>query len=526
MQSYSAMLGHRQQLGEPLPKDYRPTFRSSAIFPVIENAHVHSRVLFMGYWLLKRHIREIGMLVTLRSAAGEMLDRSYLRIDSPRAFNVDVPVILSRLNRPEANFTGSLELEIFSTVDLVFPYPAFVLNYYGDDFSTTVHSVGRIYNDVEDMMANQEYEVREAGFDIHATNSRRPFVAFTNGPMINPAVEFEYEAVNSDNEKLSGTIAHGPAKPFETCFLDFAESIPGLSAFLAGERGTINIGHNLKGLFPRFVVGNKDINANSVSITHSYYDSSPVGDSKAYWKRSDSRFIDSAIAIPVFAENGYSTQLVIYPIFSASEFSISLTYYRADGSVLGAYPEAAKVDEKRQQYQTLDLGALSRGVCPRGERPSTVRIECNWKNKDRIPTRVKFGLNVGKSDNLPSNICFAPQLANPNILLKKGTFKWSPMLNMGVSEVVLTNSCPLIDYRDPAVVQLKFYREADDACLERTVTLPPFGSHRVSTAEDAELSRFLDGRTGWMTATSENPNIYGWYFDFAPSGATAADHIF
>ena len=48
-----------------------------------------------------------------------------------------------------AGFPGSLELEVFSTGDLVFPYPAFVLSYCDDEISTVVHTAGRIYNDYE-----------------------------------------------------------------------------------------------------------------------------------------------------------------------------------------------------------------------------------------------------------------------------------------------------------------------------------------------------------------------------------------
>ena len=526
MQSYYSMLSNRQQLGESFPPNYRPTFRSSAIFPVLDNEHCHSRILFMGYWLLKRNIREIGMLITLRSESGTILDRSYLCIDSPKAYNIEVGEILRRIENKATAFTGSLELEIFSTVDLVYPYPAFVVNYYDEHFSTAVHSVGRIYNDVEDMTGNEEYVVREAGFDIYATPEQHPFVSFTNGPWANETFSFDYEVVNHANQKLSGSFSPGPLSAFQTSLINFSAYIPELVNFLDGKKGTINIGHNLKGLFPRFVVGNIDQKSQSMSITHSYYDSSPFTDAKSYWNRLDDRFIDSSIAIPLYITEGYYTELAIYPIFSASDFNISLSFFDAQGILTGKVENAATITGNKQEYQTIDFGNVIAANGIDASSAASVRIECIWNDKQKIPTRVKFGMNVGHKDALPCNICFAPQLGNPNILHKKSTFKWSPLLNNGVSEIVLTNSSSLINYDRPAIIEAKVYREKDDSFLERTIEIPAFGVHTINTEKDAELNQFLEGGTGWLTAFSENPNIYGWYFDFNESGSVAADHIF
>lgn len=526
MQSYYSMLGNRQQQGESLPLNYRPTFRSSAIFPVIENEHYHSRILFMGYWLLKRNIREIGMLITLRSEYGEMLDRSYLLIDSSKAFAIHAAEILQKINYSKTEFTGSLELEIFSTVDLVYPYPAFVVNYYNSHFSTVVHSVGRIYNDVEDMTGNEEYEVREAGFDIYAGSGKEPFAAFTNGPWKNDLLTINYKVTNQNNEELNGTFNLESISAFQTSFLRFSEHIPGLSSFLGDQKGTINIGHNLKGLFPRFVVGNMDDERHTISITHSYYDSSPFNDQKSYWNRLDERFIDSSIAIPLFITNGFYTELAIYPIFSASDFTIRLSFFDQGGNLLHQVDEAANIKGDNQQYQTINFEQLVSENQWDADRIKSVRIECFWEDKQRIPTRVKFGLNVGYKDVLPCNICFAPQLGNPNILTKKSTFKWSPIVNTNHSVITLTNSSSLKQYDQPATITLNFYREADDTSIEREITIPPFGLHTIDLLEDTELSTFLDQKSGWMTAFSQNPNIYGWYFEFGENGSVGADHIF
>ncbi|MGB8101427.1 MAG: hypothetical protein WCE96_07090, partial [Nitrososphaeraceae archaeon] len=87
-----------------------------------------TKILFMGYWLLKRQISEIGLLYTLRASDGDILSRKYLMINTVKAFSIDLnefrDELKSKMNVDD--FRGSLELEIFSTKDLVFPYPAFV----------------------------------------------------------------------------------------------------------------------------------------------------------------------------------------------------------------------------------------------------------------------------------------------------------------------------------------------------------------------------------------------------------------
>ena len=62
--------------------------------------------------------------------------------------------------------------------------------------------------------------------------------------------------------------------------------------------------------------------------------------------------------------------------------------------------------------------------------------------KGKLPSRLKFGLNIGKPNkyDVPSNICFNAQVPNKEIFNKRGTFKWCPILNHKKSSVVLVIS--------------------------------------------------------------------------------------
>ncbi|MBD2703680.1 hypothetical protein IC229_23750 [Spirosoma sp. BT702] len=530
MRTYQSHLQATQSAGETLVANRKPVLRSSAIFPVLHTNVYSSKVIFMGYWLLKRNIREVGLLYTLRNQAGTLLSRKYVLIDSAKAWSVQMSEYadLLRKNDEAENFTGSLELEIFSTQDLVFPYPAFVLVYYNATSSSVVHTVGRVYNDIEDLQQNTEYQVSESGFDIYGRDELAPFLSFTNGPLPSEQPTVTYEIVDTQHRTTSGTFTLPDLKPYETVFLYLKEYID-LKSLLGDEPGMIRFGHNFSGFFPRFLVGNLDQKARSVSLTHSYYDSSSVADSKAYWPRQDDRFWDSSMSIPLYLTDGFFTKLVVYPVFSPSDFSLSFRFFDADGKLLGVVSDAEHFHSGSNQYVQIDLGDLANQANVSFERAKTAQIVGHWPDETRIPTRLKFGLNVGQNgrlSGLPSNVCFSPQVGNPKILDKPGTFKWAPFVNVGNSEIALTNSAPLRDYDRRANVTLSFYREADETVLERSCVVPPNGLYTIRLYDDNELRQFFGDTSGWMTARADNPFLNGYYFDFHPEGAVAADHLF
>lgn len=74
MKLYEKRLKSIKQIGETLDVNYKTVFRASAIFPVLHTKHFSSENLFLGYWLLKRKIKEIGLVITLRSEKGVFLN--------------------------------------------------------------------------------------------------------------------------------------------------------------------------------------------------------------------------------------------------------------------------------------------------------------------------------------------------------------------------------------------------------------------------------------------------------------------
>lgn len=123
------------------------------------------------------------MLITIRDKDGSIFNRINSIIDTPKSY-----VFRSEDYIPEhysPDFIGSIEVEIFSIVDMVFPYPAFVLEYISKKGTTVVHTTGRIYNNLEDYVSNSDHNVAESGFDIYFDKQYQPFFCLSNGSKLN-----------------------------------------------------------------------------------------------------------------------------------------------------------------------------------------------------------------------------------------------------------------------------------------------------------------------------------------------------
>ena len=503
----------------------KPVFRGSAIFPVIKNDVCTSRILFMGYWKLKRGINEIGLLVTLRSEEGDILLRKNTMVNDIKAYRVELDDLLSECKLPVDVFTGSIEMEVFSSRDLVFPFPAFVLNYYGKDFSSTVHSVGRIYNDIEDMTDNSSASVPETGFDIYPGSNYDPFFSVTNGQYENNNVFIEYKITNVDGNSVQGRAEFGRFIPYQTKIFKINEFVD--IGILGGAKGSISISHNFEGIFPRWVAGNM-VKTGQVNMTHTYYDLTGQNSEKDYWATVDKKFHDISIAFPVFMSNELYSEIVFYPIYSDCEFDVDFIFYDKDGNTVYKEINAETVSTSTNKHYYINFNELLDGKV--AEISGIKSVLASYKFKGKVPTRLTSGLNVGYKqavNGIASNICFTADPGNKRLLKKKSSFKWAPIMNVGRSVITVQNRSILKEYDKSANIKITIVNEKSGSILERTETIPPNGTYTLDTDIDDELKIFLDDRTGWVAIESDAPYVNSWYFDFnESSGIIAGDHSF
>ncbi len=525
MKSLYKHLSSTHEFGEELDFAKKPVLRSSSIFPVIKNNNFSTRILFLGYWLIKRNIPEVCLVITLRERNGKILCRQLKTINSVQSFSIDLNSLLKELNY-DRDFLGSIETEFHTTRDMVFPYPALVLEYFNKFFDTYVHTIGRIYNDFEDLIENQKFKVSETGFDIYADDDLSSFFAFVNGPIPNSNGLIEYELTNFESKKFSGSFNLGKIDPFETKFVKFKDYIPNLSIMLAQKSGSISLKHNFEGFYPRFLVGNFQTSFPSVSFTHSYYDCTTCTTNSDFWNRLDNRFYDSSIYVPLFLNDNKYTDLIIYPNFSPSDFDLQIDLHDKYGKKFFEDTNFISIKSADSKLSKISFKKLIKDNDLDADDITSAHVIAHFKDK-KIPTRLKFGLNVGISglqSKLPCNICFNSRLGNPNIENKPGSFHWSPVFTNSDSVVTIANFSPRKEYLQSANLILNFYHMLDSSFITREKNLQPKEEYRISL--DNELKSFLQNDVGWVTIKSDNPNIQGYYFNFYSSGSVAGDHFF
>ena len=99
--------------------------------------------------------------------------------------------------------------------------------------------------------------------------------------------------------------------------------------------------------------------------------------------------------------------------------------------------------------------------------------------KGRVPTRLKFGLNLGYKSkyDVPSNICFNAHVPNLKVLTKPGTFKWAPLLNKYDSNITISNTSNLKSQNKKANVTLNFWNEINNKCIKKKIVINNNGSY-------------------------------------------------
>lgn len=505
----------------------KPVFRSSAIFPMISFPGISARILFMGYWILKRHIHEIAAQINLRSKNGQLLNRTSLLIQEPKTYRIELAEQLKLAGfSPEEPFVGSLEVEFFSTTNLVFPFPAVVVNYYGPSFSSVVHTTQRIYNDVDDMRTNSQIHVPEAGFNIYADEDHEPFFSVINGaePLENALIHLEF--FNCDNEKISHEIQIPYLNAYETTIF-YPSRIINLHSLLKGKPGTAKIHFDVNWIFPRLLVGNIQHSLPAIAITHTYYDCSQATSETDYWRPAEPAWHPASLMIPLTLQEKRFTNVYFYPIYSPSNVLIDVEIYDKKGLLLGK-KESYLALQQNGKYQSIPFKDICKELDIEMSEELAARLIAHTADNSRIPARIKLGLDLGHEKcQMPCNICTNLQPFNPSLENKPSSFRWAPILaDRAKASAWVMNSSPHVEYTRSAEIELTFFREKDTQTIKRKVVLPPHGFIVIKAEEDEELSNFFEQTIGWFTAVTSNPYTTVFYFSEDNSGVVGGDHGF
>lgn len=523
MKSYKEHLSTTKSFGEVQSLDYRPTMRSSAAFPLLHKPKsLTSIYTFMGYWLRKRNIPLVTVLVTVRNRDGKKVNVQTIEVVDIKSFEISSSDLL---NDPSKEFTGSVEIEIFSAVDMVFPYPAITFALKGVNGLTFVHTCGRIYNDYSDLNANSEQLVKETGFDLFIGNDYTPFFSFVNGPVAieNELIELEY--IDQNDKRVTHSIKIENVPPYGLGWINLnLEKSNVLIDKLAKQ--CVKVKHNFKSFYPRFVAGNILRDFEDVSLTHSYYDTSSDNTKNAIWENPNVEdFEDSVISIP-FDTDFSSIELAIYPNFAKSPVTLSFELYTGSGQIIATKKSHIRVgtsNDKLEYINLIEMFSEHKNSVTKG----MVRLVCLGNGS--VPARMKFGLNFCKptnNTNLPSNICFNAQVPNNKIVHKPGTFHWCAIFDANSQKIYLHNSSFVKNGFSGAEIDIEVYRSIDSESLNWSIVLPYNGSIDILEDQAEAVDNFLNGNIGWVTFTCSSPFVTGYYITDEGKGVIGADHLY
>ncbi len=504
----------------------KPVFRSSAIFTYCINKNINTKILFLGYWLIKRNIHEISILITIRNEKGEIIKRYNKEIECIKSYEINIKNEILSVNTHK-NFFGSIELEVFSSKDMVFPYPAFVVSYIGSEFSSVVHTCGRIYNDIQDLKENNQFQVAESGFDILPNKNFLPFFSFTNGPTKILSQKINIKLINSLGKSFSKKIFIKKLEPYETKFIFFLKINE--KKFFLNEKGIVKIQHNFKSFFPRFLCGNMQNDKSNSTLTHTYYDLKESKDKTNYLRNPNKqKYYDSSVAIPLFNDKRFFTELAIYPNFPKCNFNIDLNLYDTKGKLISYIKKIYSIKNRFNKPTYLNIDNILKKNKVELKRDKKYFCKIITQNDNKILTRLKFGLNIGgtNSKSIPSNICFNAHVPNEKILLKPSTFKWGLLQNRNNSILAISNMSFLKKKYKNANIILKFWNSNDTFYLSKKIKINDNGSYWFSLTHEKKIKKFLKNKSGWVTIQSDNPFVTGWYFEISKNNSVGADHLF
>lgn len=520
MKSYQA---HLQSIH---PQTLQVSNRSSAIFPVLEKDGVHTRILFVNYWKLKRNIQHLEMTLFLRDFKGSLILTLVRNIDDICAYNFEIKNFLNRFL--QQNFIGTVEIEFTSTENLVFSYPGIIVNYYGEQFNTFVHASQRIFNDIKDKSTNAITKVQEGGFTIYPIKNSEPFISLINGNQTLVNFSIDLTLTNSNNNSYTKSLQFQEFLPYELKLFYPSEWVD-FSKFLNNKPATGSIRFSPNHTFPRLIVGNRIQNNPQLSVTHTYYDLRDSKETTDYWEIPSDQYDPAILMLPVCPIKNSITAINFYPLYSPCHLQIDMQLFNNQGNLIKEFTNVLELESSKHKdsFVRLEINPLLKSYESSLKQPLFIRLIAKPKNSSKLPSRIKIGFDWQLNQNvLPCNICTNFEVANEDLLNKTSAFRWLPVLQDKnyVPYFTLHNSYNLKNYAQVANITLSYYREKDEEVMTQTYTLPPNGS--LLQTITPELKKFLNNSTGWCTITSDNPHISSFYFTISKNGMVGGDHGF
>ncbi len=494
---------------------YMPVFRASALFYAVAGKGITTKVSFINYWREKNGAHDIGVLVTVRGAKGEKRSRRHVML-TQMTYLFDVRDFIA----PGEEFTGSIEVEAFSSQDLKFQFPGISVFYETPRGISYVHTNQRVYNTAEDQDRGVSLNPWQTGFDVD-TARHDPFVFLVNGPVPFAGGPVDVVAVNSRNEEMCLQVMLDALPAYGVRDWRLA-TIAGLAGFLGNEPGMCKFNLPFEGIHLRMGVGNALKDQSWLSVTHSYFDAT---DHQDYFDTTSLASDVHPAFIPFNLEDGVDVEMVLYPIYARCELALSLQAFDAAGRERFRIPLAGyrspESGPRRLDMRQLMAQAGHESV------PGLYVLQIEAPGH-KVPARITYGLNFRTGGNLGTNISASAYLAK-SWGMGRRTWRWGAVpVQKGGHNLVMISAFSK--------------RKGDDSDREFTLTLHDSQGPVASTshvlhgnsgltvrAEEMLAQAGYAAREGdilWFVVESANPSLDVTGISVSADGFVGGDHSF
>ena len=507
------------QRGDFTNLNYNPTFKSSAIFFIILNKFVNTKISFLNYWKIKNSNYDVTCQLTLRNQKGFKILRKFFKV-TDNTYQISISDLI-KLNSANDNFLGSIELEIHSSYDLKYSFPAIDAIYETKEGISLVHSNQRIFENFQDIKNNESINKTQTGFDIHLDSKNESFITAINGPEEIKNKELYVEFFNYLGKSIKEKIRYDKINPYQAIFLEL-KSFKRLRKFLKNKRGFCKINLPTKNIFNRILVGTFSKDRKKISTTHSYYDCSKFID---YINTKNIDKNQYQCYLPFNIIEGLDLEIVIYPIFSRSNITVGLEEYNLDRRRKTIKNNIQTIKKNFNDLKIINL----KNIIKTQNKINKNNVYClNIVSKNNLlPSRLTFGFNYKKT-SLGSNISES-MIVNHGKDIKGRGFYWGPafcskklktiiaLSSVSKNKDELKNNSKLVKMKlygkDKVILRKKFYIRSPQAI-------------NLDIKKLLKNNKINEGKIIWYTLETEEKNIICKHIHLSEYGHVCADHSF
>ena len=496
---------------------YTPVFKASAIFFIILQSNINTKISFLNYWKIKNHNENVSCLYTLRDEKGKKIYRNFFFLKNS-TYTLCIKSILESLEFNK-EFIGTIEVEFNSNQDLKFAYPALDVFYETYEGVSVVHTNQRVFNDIEDSAKNISINQTQSGFDIYCDEESSSFLGLLNGPLKLVNKKLSIAFFNHKGEVLEKQIIYEKILPYEVLYINF-DRFPELKNFLNNKTGFCKVNSPMENIFNRIVAGTMSKNKKRMSVTHSYYDCSDVSD-----------YIDTKLInkdhyncfFPLNMIDDILLDVVFYPIFSKSNLNVTIEKIDRDGNMTTLPNSKITLGEN---FKSLKMVEINKHLPSEANQSDNVYFINVTSDDNLIPSRLPFGVNYRKK-GWGSNV-------NLNIYnyardLKKRSYLWGPALTGEKFETIiaLTNFNKKISHKEENNIQLTLYNESGKILEKKYKTHNPQSLNiNVKNLIKENNIKTKVNEIIWFTIESVATSFVCMHIHKSIHGLVAADHSF